>query len=470
MPNEYTRRDFLKVVAAVGAGLLLKRRALAELVGESRKNVIYVRPGTDQYERLRQGFIKRISRRPAIIALCKNTEGAAEAIVYAQRAGLPVAIRSGGNSFEGFSCNDSGLVVDLSPLADVEWLYDGAIKVGPACNHIQLYDTLRPKGRVLPVCGGAPAGAVAIGGLALGGGFGYFSRKYGLTCDQLKEVTMVDGKGRLVSSRNNPELLWACRGGGLGNFGAITEMIFNTLPAPPALQFHIFNAKIDDKRATAMLKRWFELTADLPEACFSIFEYDSRMNLQIVATNFEEDHPKFQQMRRSLKPLFDQTRSPKVDLAKRTLYRAVDVVGFLKTASAGYYQGFGDIADCIDDVMEIIANARSLKLIVSTLGGNIANTAFTAASSYPHRSYPYLGRLQAHSRFPERGAQLISDFHKVQQKFKDAGVTAHYANYPDIDFKDWAHAYYGESYPRLRAIKRKYDSTNLIQYEQSVVP
>jgi len=102
------------------------------------------------------------------------------------------------------------------------------------------------------------------------------------------------------------------------------------------------------------------------------------------------------------------------------------------------------------------------------LGGNIANAAFEEASSYPHRNLPYLGELQAYWENSSQEARLVTAFEEIQTLFRNSGITAHYRNYPDINFKDWAQSYYGKNYSRLQAVKRKYDEHDLFHYEQSI--
>src|SRR5690606_14140152 len=99
----------------------------------------------------------------------------------------------------------------------------------PACLLQEIYASFLPKNRIIPA---GSCGTVGIAGLALGGGYGFFSRKYGLTCDHLTRIKLVDGNGKIQDSDGNPKLLWACRGGGNGNFGVVTEMEFKTHPAP----------------------------------------------------------------------------------------------------------------------------------------------------------------------------------------------------------------------------------------------
>jgi FAD/FMN-containing dehydrogenase len=140
-----------------------------------------------------------------------------------------------------------GLVINLSKMNSMEFLENNNIKVGPGCTLFNLYDQILPKKRLLPA---GSCGTVGIGGLTMGGGYGLFSRKFGLTCDHLLEATFVDGNGKIHSTKDDPELLWALRGGGAGNFGVVTEMVFRTQEAPSVMRSHHFKArKLDALRA-----------------------------------------------------------------------------------------------------------------------------------------------------------------------------------------------------------------------------
>jgi hypothetical protein len=95
-------------------------------------------------------------------------------------------------------------------------------------------------------------------------------------------------------------------------------------------------------------------------------------------------------------------------------------------------------------------------------------SAFEEASCYPHRQLPYLGELQAYWDQESQEQRLVTAFENIQTLFRNSGITAHYRNYPDINFKDWETAYYGENYSRLQAVKSKYDADDLFHYPQSI--
>ena len=144
MQKKYQRKDFLKLALLANAAILAKPFQLFaanDPVLPAPENVTYYKKGDVEYERLRQGFNKRISKLPAVIALCQNTAGVSEAIQYATKNNLPVAIKSGGHCMEGFSCNNDGIVINLSLLNTAEWIDKEKIKVGPACTLSNLYAT-----------------------------------------------------------------------------------------------------------------------------------------------------------------------------------------------------------------------------------------------------------------------------------------------------------------------------------------
>ncbi|HUM52828.1 MAG TPA: FAD-dependent oxidoreductase, partial [Chitinophagales bacterium] len=249
-------------------------------------DVIFYKKEDTNYETLRSGFNKRIQKYPLVIAQCKTTLGVQAAVKYAKENKLAISIKSGGHCFEGFSSNDNGLVINLSMMNKITWLENDLIKIEPGCKLHELYDTILPKNKIIPTgsCGG-----VGVGGLTLGGGYGFFSRKYGLTCDSLQSLTLIDGNGDINSSDDKPDLLWACKGGGNGNFGVVTELIFKTYNAPSHFTSHRFKAmNVDAARVQTILEQWFTLTKNLPQACFAAFVHNGK-TLNILLTDYENN-------------------------------------------------------------------------------------------------------------------------------------------------------------------------------------
>jgi FAD binding domain-containing protein/berberine-like enzyme len=425
--------------------------------------------GDAEYDILRKGFNKRINKYPAAIALCKTTEEAAQAVSYGIQNQLAISIKSGGHSFEGFSCNNDGLVIDLSSMNNVTWDNENTVIVEPGCKLSQLYDIILPKNKILPA---GSCGNVGIGGLTLGGGYGLFSRKIGLTCDSLQEITMVDGTGNIINSKDDPELLWACKGGGNGNFGVITSLKFTLNKAPDFLQSHRFKInQIDVKRAKDMMEKWFSITANLPHSCFSAFVLNGR-SLYILLTNCEKQNDDTQAIISQLSALTDKTISGKalpLEKAVKVFYGEKKPIYF-KNASAGLYKNFADISGCIENVLQKVTSTPDMIYQVNTLGGKIDDADFAKASSYSHRGQNYLSELQTYWRQESQTDKMIKSFEEVQQIFHANGIKQQYRNYPDINLINWESAYYGENYNRLQKVKNKYDGRNIFRYEQSIAP
>jgi FAD/FMN-containing dehydrogenase len=468
MTQPIDRKKFLTLGAlALLSGNRIAKGALGSAPGTVAPPKNILRPGSPEYERLRAGYNLRIDRRPRAIAPCATAAEVSAAVRYASDQNLPVAVKSGGHSFEGFSSNDDGLVVNLAAMNAVEWLDDTTVRVGPACRLDALYDAILPRGRIIP---GGSCGGVGIGGLSLGGGYGLFSRQFGLTCDSLMEVTMVDGSGKVRSSRDDADLLRACRGGGNGHFGVVTAMTFRTHAAPEMLRSHRFKAgKLDTARATELLKRWFEIVATLPDTAFSAFVLNGPY-LTILVTDTADTAGATDAALAKLKAITD--RQPKPGIAPlatgiRNYYGRSQPLWF-KNASAGMLRGYADIAAATPAAFAKVVATPGMIWQCNTLGGQITR-ANSAESCFPHRAKPFLAELQAYPIKDADRPLLLKRFAEVQAIFREAGVRDHYANYPDLAFKDWETAYYGDTAAFLRRMKRRYDPENRIRHPQSLV-
>jgi FAD/FMN-containing dehydrogenase len=478
MSGHYSRKKFIQSGSALLAGTCAgigAPVAAAAATGTGTGNaaataapgLVLVGKADPRYEQLRHGFNKRIDKYPQAIALCQSTQDVVQALAQARKNRWPVAIKSGGHSMEGFSLNDGGLVLDLAGMNSVALLADGQIRVGPGCKLGQLYAQLLPKNRLLPA---GSCGTVALGGLTLGGGYGLFARQYGLTCDHLQEATMVDGKGIIRSTRDDPELLWALKGGGAGNFGVVTELRFTTHAAPATLSAHHFKARtLTPGRAKHLLERWCAFAEKLPLTCFSAYVLNGS-TLNILVTHFGQPSPALQQQLTALARETDEFKAGQPgQLAKmvKNYYGAHGPLYF-RNSSAGFYSGFAQIGGFIEQVLEQIVHTPGMIYQVNTVGGNIAQAGFEATSCYPHRAYPFISELQAYWEKPAQATRLAQVSKQILDLFARQGVSAQYINYCSLDFANWESAYYGKNYPRLQAVKRKYDPDNLIRHPQSI--
>ena len=185
----------------------------------------------EAYEGARAVFNSAIETRPAVIAQCDNAADVREALAFAQRAGLPVAVRSGGHSVAGASLVQDGLVLDMRRMNAVSIAPDArSAVVGGGATWGAFDRAAQPFGAATT---GGRVSTTGVAGLTLGGGSGWIERKCGLACDNLLAVDLVLADGRTVtaSETENPDLFWALHGGG-GNFGVATSFTFRLHPLP----------------------------------------------------------------------------------------------------------------------------------------------------------------------------------------------------------------------------------------------
>ncbi|MFT4008559.1 MAG: FAD-binding oxidoreductase [Nocardioidaceae bacterium] len=209
--------------------------------------------------------------RPAAVVRPKHADDVAETIRFARRHDLALVSRSGGHSYVGASTRKHGIQLDLRGLADVE--VDGqSVRVGPGARLFDVHSALDAGGRTIPT-GTCPT--VGAAGLTLGGGVGVESRAMGLTCDAVTrlQVVLADGTAQTVTESSEPDLFWALRGGGGGNFGVVTEFTYQTSTAGQAGLFFLSFA---DRDAVRMLQGWWKRIAVAPRSSWSNAHLDAQ--------------------------------------------------------------------------------------------------------------------------------------------------------------------------------------------------
>jgi FAD/FMN-containing dehydrogenase len=215
-----------------GRQLLLKPKDVEELRKRLRGQLLLA--GEPGYDGARLIWNRAFDRRPALIARCAGAADVTAAVEFARAQGLLTAVRGGGHSLSGQSVCDGGLIIDLSGMQGIRIdptgkraRMEAGVRLADMDREAQAFGLAAPLGTV------SDTGAA---GLTLGGGFGRLTRKYGLACDNLTgaDVVTADGHFLKVSAQDNPDLLWALRGGG-GNFGVVTSFEYRLHAVGPML-------------------------------------------------------------------------------------------------------------------------------------------------------------------------------------------------------------------------------------------
>ncbi len=203
-------------------------QASVEQLAQSFRGAL-IQPSDSEYEEARHVYNGMIDRRPRLIARCSSVADVMAAVNFARDERLVLSIRGGGHNVTGFGTNDGGIVIDLSLMKEIR--VDPAkrtVRVQGGCTWGDVDQATHPLGFATP---GGVISTTGVAGLSLGGGVGYLTRKYGLSCDNLLSADVVTADGKLVraSDQENQDLLWALRGGG-GNFGVVTSFEFRLHP------------------------------------------------------------------------------------------------------------------------------------------------------------------------------------------------------------------------------------------------
>ena len=222
-----------------------------------------IRPGDEAYEEARRVWNAVFDRRPAIVARCSGTADVVAAVRFARAQGLEISVRGGGHSVAGHGTVNNGLVIDLSPMRGVRvdpdarraWVQGGAL-LGQLDHETALHG--------LAVTAGAVS-HTGVGGLTLGGGYGYLARTHGLACDNLASAEVVTPAGEVLttSESRDPDLFWGLRGGG-GNFGIVTGFEFRLHPAAAIVGFG--DLFFDPADGLDPLRAFRDFATEMPEA------------------------------------------------------------------------------------------------------------------------------------------------------------------------------------------------------------
>jgi FAD/FMN-containing dehydrogenase len=396
-----------------------------------------LQPSDPQYEEARRPEIPRFAEiKPSAIARCRTAVEVTEAVGFARREEVPLAVRAGGHSFAGRSSTD-GVLVDVSPMHAVD-IGDGRVTVGAGARLGRIYDTLAPRG--ITIAGGCGP-TVGIAGLALGGGLGILGRRHGLTCDQViaAEVVLADGRIVTCDEEHDTDLFWALRGAGGGQFGVVTRLTLRTVPAPRTTCFHLTWPR---ERAAEVIAAWQDWAPDAPdEAAASLLVTSTGAHLFGAGT---------------AELLPGAATRTVVELPFREAKRWLAEHGPGEEGAYSRSQFFRANlpAGAIDALLEDFVAGE---LDFSPWGGAY-NRPAPAATAFVHRRERFLLKLTG-------DRDWLAHAWGVVRRHGSGGV---YPNFPDPELEDALTAYHGANLPRLREVKARYDPDGVFRFPQSI--
>jgi hypothetical protein len=439
-----------------------------------------VRPNDSDYDEVRALFNAMIDKRPALIARCADRDDVVAAVNFGREQGLDIAIRGGGHNGPGLGSVDNGLVIDLSGLKTITVDPDSqTATIGGGCLLGDVDAATHEHGLAAPVGILSTTGA---GGLILGGGMGYLSRKAGLSIDNLlgAEVVLADGSVVNANENENDDLYWAIRGGG-GNFGVVTQMTLQLHPISTIVGGPTF--WLIDKSADVL--GWYrEFIVNAPEDVYGFFAFATvppapmfpeELHMQKVAgivwclTLPEEEAADALAEARSqpglildgvqpmplpaLNSAFDDLYPP----GDQWYWRA-DFVESIPDEAVEKHAEFGakmPTWKCTMHLYPIDGAAHRLGPTDTAWGYRNANWGSVFAGVDPDSA-----NVDAISTWSK-------EYHEALHPFSAGGA---YVNMMMEEGQDRVEAAYGENYARLAKIKAKYDPDNLFHVNQNIKP
>jgi FAD/FMN-containing dehydrogenase len=443
-----------------------------------------IMPADSAYDDARAVWNAEIDRRPAMIARCLNAADVSAAVILSQRQGLEISVRGGAHNVSGCAVGDGGLMIDLSQLREV---------------------TVDPAGRRARVGGGAlladldaatqahglatPAGLVShtgVGGLTLGGGMGWLTRKFGLAIDNLvsAEIVVADGRILRTAADENPDLFWAIRGGG-GNFGVVTSFEFRLHKVGPLIEFGLFFWGLD--QGTEVLRMARDVIGTMPRdvnaviaglnappACFVPVQHQFRPGYALLVTGFgsAEEHAGIAaRIREAVPPLFElATPMPYVELQQ--LLDESSAWGLFGYDKSCYVEGLSDDAIAvITDQLPRKSSPLSV-LLFYRLDGAYSQVGDDDTAFSGGRSPRYAIFISGLASTPE----LLAADRAWVRSFWDAlrpyaiGIGSYVNGMAEFE-EDRVRASYGAAkYQRLARIKAEYDPDNVFHRNANIKP
>ncbi len=440
-----------------------------------------VLPDDASYDELRQIWNATIDRHPAIIVQCAEAEDVPRALHFAREQGLEVSVRGAGHNIAGNAVCEGGIMIDMSNMTQVR--VDAVKKIAyvqPGARLGDIDKATQQHGLATPLGINSTTGTA---GLTLGGGFGWLTRQYGMTVDNLLAVDLITADGRQLraSEQENADLFWAIRGAG-GNFGIVTGFEYRLHPVGPEITAGLIVFPI--AQAKRMLQQYRDYMDSAPEA----------LNIWVVMRKApplpflpEAVHGKevavlavfyagaAEDAERLIAPLRDFGTPYGEHIGVQPYVEWQQAFDPLLTPGARNYWKSHNFTELKDEALDIMIDfvhrlpGPQCEIFIGMVGG-AANRVAANAMAYGHRDARFV--LNVHARWDDLAQDntciaWARDFFKASAPYASAGV---YINFMTEEEGERVKAAYGPNYERLVQLKRQYDPENLFHLNQNISP
>lgn len=439
-----------------------------------------VAPEDEKYDESRKVHNGMIDKKPGVIVYCKDVADVKTAVNFARENNLLLAVRCGGHNAGGLGICDGGLVIDLSLLKSITVNKQSTtVLVGGGCLLKEVDAATHEIGMAVPL---GFFGGTGVGGLTLGGGLGYLTRKYGLSIDNLIEADVVLASGELLkaSASENADLFWAIRGGG-GNFGIVVSFLFRLNPVHTIYGGLMLWDWEDSKDVMAMYNQlmstapnelygFFGLLIVPPGDPFPVHLHHKKVcgAVWCYSGNMELAEEVFTPIRSFRKTVLDFV-GPMPFPVIQTMFDAMYPAGMNWYWKALFMK---DLNDASMDVF--LTHGSVMPTLLSTMHIYPVNGAASqvngSETAWNFREAKYVVVIIGIDSDPLTTESTVSwarDYWKALQPYSTGGG---YVNFVMDEGSDNVKAIYGKNYDRLTRIKAKYDPQNLFRVNQNIIP
>ncbi|MET8200183.1 FAD-binding oxidoreductase [Micromonospora taraxaci] len=491
--RDLSRRDLLRATAA-GAGAVVLPSVIAgssaiaadgpssgdkfppaELTGR------IVRPQSPDYADASLGWDELFAHYPLVIVFAQETRDVVNALTWARQHNVALRVRSGRHSLEGWSNVDNGIVIDVSELKATHIdPADRIAKVGAGLNQLEAVTALGEHDLAATT---GTEGTVGLSGATLGGGFGFLTRYLGMACDNLIGAEIVvaageDGAKVLeVDPWNHPDLLWALRGAGNGNFGIVTALTYKVAPLKSVAYLQATWPGLDDLHG--VFDTW-QRTAPFTDPRLGTQLEIHRNEILLFGVLAEGSEAEARKLLASILSIGDPTVTVQIggwgDTYAGFQVPTEDEPANWKFFSQFTREPFPEKAISVIRAFMRDAPTDDSNFFTQAFGTGAQRHEPFGGTAFPHRDvlfYSEPGAGWGTRGEPDSGDALtpiaqawIAEFSQALRPYVDGA----YVNVPNVGMAEWETAYWGRNFDRLRRIKAKYDPHNVFQYEQSIPP